>query len=106
MSILHSIFADFYIFSVLQNLADRQFTARYIVAVDTSKDTLMRITRKVSQTLGSGKIKVVEPEDAMLNKDITVNLSYETIDFSEVILKGRIARTKDDFSGAVRMYYR
>jgi hypothetical protein len=75
----------FDLFSVLQNLADSQFKTRYIVAVDTSKETLIHITRKVSQALGSGKIKIVEHEDAMLNKDITVNL----------ILKVRTTRTGD-----------
>ena len=59
--------------SVLQNLADRQLKARYIVATDTSKDSLIRITRKVSQKLGTGKIKVVDQEDAMLNRDISVS---------------------------------
>jgi len=59
--------------SVLQNLADRQLKTRYVVATDTSKDTLIRITRRVSQTLGTGKVKIVDQEDAMLNRDITVN---------------------------------
>ncbi|CAF3808795.1 unnamed protein product [Rotaria sp. Silwood1] len=58
--------------AVLQNLADRQLKTRYVVATDTSKDTLIRITRKVSQTLGMGKIKIVDQEDAMLNRDISV----------------------------------
>ncbi len=62
----------FCLISVLQNLSDRQLKTRYVVATDTSKDTLMRITRRVSQTLGYGKIRVVDQEDAMLNKDITV----------------------------------
>ena len=63
------------LFSVLQNLADRQLKTRYVVATDTSKDTLMRLTRRVSQTLGMGKVKVVDQEDAMLNRDITVMTS-------------------------------
>jgi hypothetical protein len=66
------LFFYFLLFSVLQNLSDRQLKTRYIVAADTSKDTLIRITRKVSQTLGTGKVKVVDQEDAMLNRDITV----------------------------------
>lgn len=57
--------------AVLQNLADRQMKIRYIVATDTSKDTLLRITRRVSQSLGNGKVKVVDQEEAMLNRDIT-----------------------------------
>ena len=60
---------------VLQNLADRPMKTRYVVATDTSKDTLARITRKVSQTLGNGKVKVVDQEEAMLNRDITVESS-------------------------------
>ncbi len=64
------------VFSVLQNLADRQLKIRYVVATDTSKDTLIRITRKVSQTLGMGKVKTVDQEDAMLNRDITVSDSW------------------------------
>ncbi len=59
--------------SVLQNLADRQLKTRYVVATDTSKDTLIRITRQVSRALGTGKVKIVDQEDAMLNRDITVN---------------------------------
>jgi hypothetical protein len=47
---------------------------RYIVAVDTSRDTLMQITRKVSQVLGSGQIKITDQEDAMLNRDIMVDI--------------------------------
>ncbi len=69
----------FLILSVLQNLADRQLKTRYVVATDTSKDTLIRITRRVSQNLGTGKVKIVDQEDAMLNRDITVktNISFE-----------------------------
>ena len=58
---------------MLQNLADRTLKTRYVVATDTSKDSLIRLTRKVSQMLGTGKVKVVDQEDAMLNRDITVN---------------------------------
>ena len=63
-------------FSVLQNLADHQFKTRYVVATDSSKDTLIRITRKVSQTLGFGQIIIVDQEEAMLNKDITVKIFF------------------------------
>lgn len=57
--------------AVLQNLADRPLKTRYVVATDTSKDPLIRLSRKVSQTLGTGKIKTFEQEDAMLNRDVT-----------------------------------
>ena len=66
----------FNIFSLIQHLADRQFKTRYIVATDSSNDTLIHITRKVSQILGYGRIKIVEPEEAMLNKDVTVIYLY------------------------------
>ena len=62
----------FFYFSVLQNLADRPLKTRYVVATDTSKETLIRLSRKVSQTLGTGKTKVFEQEEAMLNRDIAV----------------------------------
>lgn len=71
-------FTQFIYYSVLQNLSDRQLKTRYVVAVDTSKDTLIRITRKVSQTLGMGKVKIVDQENAMLNRDITVRKTIKS----------------------------
>lgn len=68
-----------FIISVLQNLADRQLKTRYVVATDTSKDTLIRMTRCVSRTLGMGKVKIVDQEDAMLNRDITVNIIIQSL---------------------------
>lgn len=62
---------------ILQNLADRQLKTRYVIATDTSKDTLLKITRKISQTLGNGRIRVVEQEDAMLNRDISVRIDND-----------------------------
>lgn len=53
-------------------MADRQLKVRYVVATDMSRETLMRLTRRVSQTMGNGKVKVVDQEEAMLNRDITV----------------------------------
>ena len=74
MKIFQSIYRLIVLFSVLLNLADRRLKIRYLVATDTSKETLIRITRKVSQALGYGKIKIVDPEEAMMNKDITVRI--------------------------------
>ena len=59
---------------------------RYVVATDTSKDTLIRITRRVSQTLGMGKVKVVDQEDAMLNRDITVNKIFFKNSFCYILV--------------------
>ena len=68
-------------FRVLQHLADYHYKVRYIVAADSSRDTLLRITRKVSQAMAYGKIKIVEPEEAMLNRDVTVNRAIEKENF-------------------------
>jgi len=57
--------------AILQNLADRPLKTKYVIATDMSKDTLIRLTRKVSQMLGTGKVKIVDQEEAMLNRDIT-----------------------------------
>ncbi len=61
---------------MLQNIADQKPKIRYIVAVDDSKVTLKQITKSVSKHLGTGKFKNVALEDALLNKDLTVCLSY------------------------------
>ncbi len=71
---------------MLQHLADRHFKTRYIIAADTSKETLIRITRKVSQILGYGRIRMVEQEEAMLNRDITVNIFERKENISEIFL--------------------
>ncbi|UJR15265.1 hypothetical protein I4U23_002219 [Adineta vaga] len=57
--------------AVLQNLADRHLKIRYVVATDTSKDTLIRITRKISQALGMGRVKTIDQENIMLNGEVT-----------------------------------
>ena len=63
---------SFFFSSILQNLAEHEYKIRYLVATDTSKDTLVRITRRISQILGSGRITFIDQENAMLNNDITV----------------------------------
>ena len=45
---------------------------KYLVAVDDSKVTLKEITRAVSKSLGTGKFKKVQKEDALLDKDLSV----------------------------------
>jgi adenylate kinase len=67
------VLGSFDLFSVLQNLADNPLKTRYVIATDASKDTLMRLTRKVSQVMSTGKVNVVDRQDAVLNRDIMVN---------------------------------
>lgn len=55
---------------VIQNIADSRPKVRYLVAVDDSKNPLEEIVKAVSQNLGTGKIKVITKEEALLSKDI------------------------------------
>ena len=58
--------------SIIQNIADQKPKVKYILAVDDSKESLKRITKAISKNLGTGKFKVVQKEDALLNKEISV----------------------------------
>ncbi len=55
----------------MQNVCDKKPKVRYLLAVDDSKINLKQITKAVSKNLGTGKIKVVHKEDALLNKEIS-----------------------------------
>jgi len=57
--------------SVVVNIADGRPKARYILAVDDSKNMLEEIVKAISQNLGTGKIQHVSKEDALLNKDLS-----------------------------------
>ena len=46
---------------------------RFILAVDDSKNTLEEIVKAISQNLGTGKIQHISREDALLNKELSVN---------------------------------
>lgn len=73
--------------SVMQSLADQKPKVRYLVAVDDSKSTLKQITKAVSRKLGTGKHKVMSKEDALLNKEITVNITQIEINIPLLNLK-------------------
>lgn len=66
---------------------------KYLIAADMSKDTLIRLTRKVSQMLGTGKVKIVDQEDAMLNRDITVNF----LRLPSLLLSPRVSVQQADY---------
>ena len=57
----------------MQNICDQKPKVRYLVALDDSKVKLKQITKAVSKHLGTGKIKQVLKEDALLNKELTVS---------------------------------
>ncbi|RNA12888.1 adenylate kinase 7 [Brachionus plicatilis] len=78
--------------AVIQNIADQKPKARYIVAVDDSKPTLKQITKAVSKNLGSGKVKPVAKEDALLNKEI----SQSDFDMISIDLKMDAAFIKEN----------
>ncbi|KAK3753134.1 hypothetical protein RRG08_024412 [Elysia crispata] len=56
--------------AVIQNVADGRPKVRYIIAKDDAQNTLEEIVRTVSQNLGSGKLKHITKEEALLSKDI------------------------------------
>jgi adenylate kinase len=57
--------------SVIQNCCDDKPKARYIVAVDDSNINLKQLTKAISRNLGTKKFRIVDKEDAVLNKDIS-----------------------------------
>ncbi len=74
---------------VIQNIADQKPKVKYIIAVDDSKSSLKQITKAVSKNLGTGKVKVVQKEDALLDREITViysNRGYQ-IESSSILSK-------------------
>ncbi|KAJ3416008.1 Adenylate kinase 7 [Chytridiales sp. JEL 0842] len=44
---------------------------RYLLAIDDSKNTLYEITKAISESLGTGRVKKVPREQALLNKSLT-----------------------------------
>ena len=70
--------------AVIQNIADSRPKVRYLVAVDDSKNTMQEIVKCVSKTLGSGKVKCIKKEEALLIKDI------EQADFDMLLVKLRV----------------
>ncbi|XP_013392761.1 adenylate kinase 7 [Lingula anatina] len=69
---------------VIQNVVDSRPKVRYIVAVDDSQTTLEEIVKAVSINLGTGKIKHISKEEALLSKDI------EQADFDMLLVNLRM----------------
>lgn len=70
--------------AVIQNVADARPKVRYIIAKDDAQNTLEEIVRVVSQNLGSGKLKQITKEEALLSKDI------EQADFDMLLVNLRM----------------
>lgn len=70
--------------AVIQNVADARPKVRYIIAKDDAQNTLEEIVRAVSGNLGSGKIKHITKEEALLSKDI------EQADFDMLLVNLRM----------------
>ena len=58
---------------MILNIADNRPKTRYILALDESHSTLKEIVKAISVGLGPSRIKEVLKEDALLNKEVTVN---------------------------------
>merc|ERR1711963_247347 len=56
--------------AVIQNIADSRPKVRYLIAKDDAQNTLEEIVKAVSGTLGTGKVKHITKEEALLSKDI------------------------------------
>ncbi|WAR18490.1 KAD7-like protein [Mya arenaria] len=55
---------------VIQNIADSRPKVRYLIAKDDSNNTLEELVKAVSSNLGTGKVKDITKEEALLNKEI------------------------------------
>ncbi|OWF43656.1 adenylate kinase 7-like [Mizuhopecten yessoensis] len=69
---------------VIQNIADSRPKVRYLIAKDDAQNTLEEIVKAVSQNLGTGKVKMITKEEALLSKDI------EQSDFDQLLVNLRM----------------
>ncbi|KAJ3402220.1 Adenylate kinase 7 [Chytriomyces hyalinus] len=70
--------------NVIVEVVEFQPEAKYLLAIDDSKHTLYEITKAISDGLGSGKVKKVAKEMALLNK------SLPQIDFDMILVNLRL----------------
>merc|ERR1711963_413091 len=70
--------------AVIQNIADSRPKVRYLIAKDDAQNTLEEIVKAVSGTLGTGKVKHITKEEALLSKDI------EQADFDQLLVNLRM----------------
>ncbi|PVD26309.1 hypothetical protein C0Q70_13980 [Pomacea canaliculata] len=70
--------------AVIQNIADSRPKVRYLLAKDDSQNSLSNIVKAVSKKLGSGKVKYISKEEALLSRDI------EQADFDQLLVNLRM----------------
>ncbi|KAI8803996.1 hypothetical protein BJ742DRAFT_682527 [Cladochytrium replicatum] len=56
--------------NILVEIVETTPETRYLLAIDESKNSLMEITKAISEGLGTGKVRKVAKESAFLNKNI------------------------------------
>ncbi|XP_065833118.1 adenylate kinase 7-like isoform X2 [Oscarella lobularis] len=56
---------------VLLNVADGKPKTRYLVAVDSGQLSLEEVVKNISTNLGTGKVKFIPREEALLDKDLS-----------------------------------
>ncbi|KAJ3142639.1 Adenylate kinase 7 [Physocladia obscura] len=56
--------------NIIVEVVEFQPESKYLLAIDDSKNTLYEITKAISDGLGSGKVKKVPKEMALLNKNL------------------------------------
>ncbi|KAL8611092.1 hypothetical protein ACOMHN_064382 [Nucella lapillus] len=69
---------------VIQNIADSRPKVRYLIAKDDAQNSLEEIVKAVSTTLGTGRVKNITKEEALLSKDI------EQADFDQLLVNLRM----------------
>ncbi|KAK7104086.1 adenylate kinase 7-like [Littorina saxatilis] len=70
--------------AVIQNIADSRPKVRYLIAKDDAQNSLEEIVKAVSTSLGTGKVKQITKEEALLSKDI------EQADFDQLLVNLRM----------------
>ncbi|KAI9325435.1 hypothetical protein DFJ73DRAFT_801962 [Zopfochytrium polystomum] len=77
--------------NIIVEVADVQPETRYLLAIDDSKSTLMELTKGISETLGTGRIRKMPKEAALLNK----NMPQSDYDMLHVNLRLEPGHVKD-----------
>ncbi|XP_031567964.1 adenylate kinase 7-like [Actinia tenebrosa] len=73
--------------SVVVNICDQHPKVRYMVVVDESKNTLEEIVKAISLSLGTGRMKKISKEEALLIKEL------EQADFDMLLVNLRMEAT-------------
>eukprot|EP01135_Chromosphaera_perkinsii_P001293 Nk52_evm20s164 gene=Nk52_evmTU20s164 len=64
--------------SIVLETADSQPEVRYLLAVDESKNSFEQIVKAISETMGTGKVRLIPKEEALLIKNLPQS-DYDTL---------------------------